>query len=96
MWYVPRLNACIAASEPPEPADEILQLVFFELNDPTALTIAAKRFHNFSQDPYIRAQYFLTRYGNIQAMFWALGRGKVMNERVFDVCNAFAAKEFKS
>ena len=66
--------------------DEIVQLIFFELNDPSPLILVSKRFHQFSQDPYVRAHYFLTRYGHIQAMFWGLGRGKIMTERVLDVC----------
>jgi hypothetical protein len=66
-------------------ADEILQLIFFQLNDPGPFTLISKRFYQFSQDPYIRAHYFLTRYGEIQAMFWALGRGKIITDRVLDV-----------
>jgi len=65
--------------------DEIIQLIFFELNDPSHLILASKRFLHFSQDPYVRAHYFLSRYGHIQAMYWALGRGKIINERVLDV-----------
>ncbi|KAG5221334.1 terpene cyclase [Salix suchowensis] len=65
--------------------DEILQLVFYELNDPTPLTLVSKRFHNFSQDNFIRAHYFLARYGETQALFYALGRGRMLNERVLDV-----------
>lgn len=65
--------------------DEILQLVFYELNDPTPLTLVSKRFHNFSQDNFIRAHYFLARYGETQALFYALGRGRILNKSVLNV-----------
>lgn len=70
-------------------SDEVLQLIFYELIDPSPLTVVSKRLHRFSQDPYVRAHYFLTRYGPTEAMFYALGRGKVLTERVIDVrkCN---------
>jgi hypothetical protein len=66
-------------------ADEVVQLIFYELIDPSSLTLVCKRFHRFSQDPYVRAHYFLSRYGPTEAMFYALGRGKVITERVLDV-----------
>ncbi|KAH7913399.1 hypothetical protein BJ138DRAFT_1081602 [Hygrophoropsis aurantiaca] len=65
--------------------DEVIQLIFYELNDPTALALASKNLLRVSQDPYVRAHYFLTRYGNIHAMFWALGRGKILTEAVIDI-----------
>ncbi|THU87049.1 hypothetical protein K435DRAFT_826523 [Dendrothele bispora CBS 962.96] len=65
--------------------DEILMLIFYELHDPTPFILLSKRFYNFSQDAYTRAHYFLTRYGPAQAMYHALGRGKVVNERVLDI-----------
>lgn len=65
--------------------DEILQLILNELSNPVAFTLISKRHHEFSQDPYVRASYFLARYGRIQALYWALGRGKLLNERVIDV-----------
>ncbi|KAJ3791217.1 hypothetical protein GGU10DRAFT_338191 [Lentinula aff. detonsa] len=65
--------------------DEILQLIFYELHDPTPFTLLSKRLYQFSQDPYARAHYFLNRYGPAQAVFEALGRGKVVNERVLDI-----------
>ncbi|KAF9463035.1 hypothetical protein BDZ94DRAFT_648521 [Collybia nuda] len=65
--------------------DEVIQLIFYELIDPTSLTLVCKRFHRFSQDPYVRAHYFLSRYGPTEAMFYALGRGKVLTERVLDI-----------
>ncbi|KIM65939.1 hypothetical protein SCLCIDRAFT_424862 [Scleroderma citrinum Foug A] len=52
--------------------DEIIELIVYELDDPTALTLTSKRFLRVSQDPYVRAHYFLTRYGHMDAMFWAL------------------------
>lgn len=71
--------------------DEVLQLVFYELTDPGPLTLVSRRFHTFSQDPYIRANYFLIYYGPIEAMYYALGRGKLLNERVLDVRVFFLA-----
>jgi len=65
--------------------DEVLQLIFYELPDPSALTLVARRFHRFAQDPYVRAHYFLTHYGPTEAMYYALGRGKLITERVLDV-----------
>ncbi|OBZ71326.1 hypothetical protein A0H81_08366 [Grifola frondosa] len=65
--------------------DEVLQIVLNELDDPTSLSLLSKRYHQFTQDPYVRASYFLSRYGQIQALFWALGRGKLLNERVIDI-----------
>ncbi|KAF6755958.1 hypothetical protein DFP72DRAFT_990005 [Ephemerocybe angulata] len=65
--------------------DEILQLVFYELPDPSPLTLVSRRLYAFSQDPYVRARYFLTHYGPTEAMYYALGRGKVLTERVVDI-----------
>lgn len=65
--------------------DEVLQLIFYELPDPSALTFVARRFHRFAQDPYVRAHYFLTHYGPTEAMYYALGRGKLITERVLDI-----------
>jgi hypothetical protein len=67
--------------------DDIIQLVYFELNDPTNLILCSKRYYKLSQDPYVRARYFLARYGNVKAMFMALGRGKLMTIEVIDVSN---------
>ncbi|OSX59849.1 hypothetical protein POSPLADRAFT_1075353 [Postia placenta MAD-698-R-SB12] len=65
--------------------DEIIQIILNELDDPTAFSQLSKRYHHFTKDPYVRSSYFLTRYGRIQAIFWALGRGKLVNERVLDI-----------
>ncbi|KAF9077828.1 hypothetical protein BDP27DRAFT_1379534 [Rhodocollybia butyracea] len=65
--------------------DEILQLIFYELHDPMPFILLSKRLYNFSQDPYARAHYFLNRYGPAQAVFEALGRGKVLDEKVLDI-----------
>ncbi|KAE9395085.1 hypothetical protein BT96DRAFT_923108 [Gymnopus androsaceus JB14] len=65
--------------------DEILQLIFYELHDPTPFVLLSKRLYKFSQDPYTRAHYFLNRYGPSTAVFEALGRGKIVNERVLDI-----------
>ncbi|KAN0087454.1 hypothetical protein V8E55_006075 [Tylopilus felleus] len=65
--------------------DDIIHLIIYELNDPTALTLTSKRFLSISRDPYVRAHYFLHRYGHMDAMYWALGRGRVLNDKVIDI-----------
>ncbi|OCH86395.1 hypothetical protein OBBRIDRAFT_761400 [Obba rivulosa] len=65
--------------------DEIIQLILNELNDPTNLSLVSKRYYSFTQDPYVRASYFLSRYGRIQAYYWALGRGRLMTNQVIDI-----------
>ncbi|KAG6830977.1 hypothetical protein H0H87_006628 [Tephrocybe sp. NHM501043] len=65
--------------------DEVVQIVFYDLADPGPLTLVNKRFYHFSQDPYIRAHYFLSHYGPTEAIFHALGRGKILNEQVLDI-----------
>ncbi|KAI0345775.1 hypothetical protein BDW22DRAFT_1467054 [Trametopsis cervina] len=64
--------------------DEVLQLILNELDDPTNLSLASKRLYAFTRDPYVRAWYFISRYGKIQALYWALGRGRLMNEDVIN------------
>ncbi|KAF8798942.1 hypothetical protein BYT27DRAFT_7202672 [Phlegmacium glaucopus] len=65
--------------------DEVIQLIFYELSDPSPLTFVSRRFYRFSKDPYVRAHYFLTHYGPTEAMYYALGRGKIITERVLDI-----------
>ncbi|KAI0947141.1 hypothetical protein AcV7_009642 [Taiwanofungus camphoratus] len=65
--------------------DEIIQIILNELDDPSSFSILSKRFHQFTQDPYVRSSYFISRYGRIQALFFAMGRGKLINERVIDI-----------
>ncbi|CAL1713118.1 unnamed protein product [Somion occarium] len=65
--------------------DEILQIILNELDDPTNFSVVSKPIYAFTQDPYVRASYFLSRYGKIQALYWALGRGKLINNRVIDI-----------
>ncbi|EIN12632.1 hypothetical protein PUNSTDRAFT_97433 [Punctularia strigosozonata HHB-11173 SS5] len=65
--------------------NEILQLVFFELDDPTPLIACSRRYLTFSQDPWIRASYFLSRYGRIQAFYYAFSRGRILTPAVIDV-----------
>jgi hypothetical protein len=47
--------------------------------------MVSRRFHEFSKAAYVRAHYFLVHYGPAEAMFYALGRGKVLTEQVIDV-----------
>lgn len=77
-------------------ADEILQLILNELNNPASFALLSKRHYEFTQDPYVRAMYFLARYGRIQALYWALGRGKLMSERMLDVRAPFHRSCFHS
>ncbi|TFK52615.1 hypothetical protein OE88DRAFT_1807498 [Heliocybe sulcata] len=75
--------------------DEILQLILIELDDPTDFTLVSKRFYQLSQDPYVRATYFLARHGPMQAFFWAFGRGKLMTDKVIDIlisCGAYLSR----
>lgn len=71
--------------------DEIVQLILYQLPNPTSLTLVSKHFYEISRDPYVRAHYFLVRHGNLYAMYWALGRGRVLTNRVIDVCSFFVA-----
>ncbi|KAJ6559193.1 hypothetical protein DFH09DRAFT_1083787 [Mycena vulgaris] len=71
--------------------NEVLQLIFYDLDDPTALTRTSRRLHAFSQDPYVRAHYFLSRYGHLQALYYALARGKLITPRVLDILLASGA-----
>ncbi|KAI0801815.1 hypothetical protein BC629DRAFT_140226 [Irpex lacteus] len=64
--------------------DEVVQLIINELDDPTHFSLVSKKFYAFTQDPYVRAWYFISRYGKIQALYWALGRGRLMNGKVID------------
>ncbi|KAI9435374.1 hypothetical protein F5148DRAFT_1266602 [Russula earlei] len=66
-------------------ADEVLQLIFNEIDHPSSFVRACRRFNSFSRDPYVRAHYFLSRYGPVEAMYWALGGGPLINEHVLDV-----------
>ena len=65
--------------------DEVLQIIFNEIDNPSSFVVVSKRFYSFSQDPYVRAHYFLSRYGSVQALYWALGRGRLITEQVLDV-----------
>ncbi|KAJ6584983.1 hypothetical protein B0H19DRAFT_1107570 [Mycena capillaripes] len=71
--------------------DEVLQQIFFQLQDPSAFILANRRLLLFSQDPYIRAHYFLTRYGPLHALYFALARGKLLTPRVLDILLASGA-----
>ncbi|KAN0125319.1 hypothetical protein V8E53_015599 [Lactarius tabidus] len=66
-------------------ADEVLQIIFNEIDHPSAFVLVCRRFNALSRDPYVRAHYFLARYGSVQALYWALGRGKLITEQVLDV-----------
>ena len=65
--------------------DEILQIILNELDDPTNFSLVNKSIYAFTREPYVRATYFMMRYGKVQALYWALGRGKLVNTAVIDV-----------
>ena len=65
--------------------DEILQLILNEQSKPSSFAKTNKRLRMFASDPYVRARYFLARHGKAQAMFFALGRGDIVTERVIEV-----------
>lgn len=65
--------------------DDVLLLIFVQLDDPAALSATSKRLHRISKEPYTRALYFITRYGHQYAMYWALGRGKLVDKQMLDV-----------
>jgi hypothetical protein len=70
--------------------DEVLQIIFNEIDHPSAFVLVCRRFNALSRDPYVRAHYFLARYGSVQALYWALGRGKLITEQVLDVSRPFS------
>ncbi|KAJ6613283.1 hypothetical protein B0H10DRAFT_2048997 [Mycena sp. CBHHK59/15] len=72
--------------------DDVLQLIFFELADPSALSRVSTRLRAFSQDPYVRAHYFLTRYGPVQALYYALARGKLITDRILIASGAHLSR----
>ncbi|KAI0071695.1 hypothetical protein K474DRAFT_1686956 [Panus rudis PR-1116 ss-1] len=65
--------------------DEILQLILNELDNPTNFSLTSKSIYAFTRVPYVRATYFLSRYGNTHALYYALGRGKLMSKEVIDI-----------
>lgn len=48
--------------------------------------MVSKRLLAISRDPWTRARYFIERHGKLQALYFALGKGKLLNEQVLDVC----------
>ncbi|KAJ7044120.1 hypothetical protein C8F04DRAFT_1389517 [Mycena alexandri] len=44
-----------------------------------------------NEDPYVRAHYFLARYGSLEALYFALARGKLLTPRVLDILIASGA-----
>ncbi|ELU39032.1 F-box-like domain-containing protein [Rhizoctonia solani AG-1 IA] len=66
-------------------SDDVLLLIFIQLDDPLSLSQTSKRFNRISKESYTRALYFITRYGHQHAMYWALGRGKLVDKQMLDV-----------
>ena len=69
--------------------DNILQLILNEQSKPSSFVKIDKRLRTFASDAYVRARYFLARHGKAQAMFFALGRGDIVTERVIEVALSF-------
>ncbi|CEL62481.1 hypothetical protein RSOLAG1IB_04837 [Rhizoctonia solani AG-1 IB] len=66
-------------------SDDVLFLIFIQLDDPLSLSQTSKRFNRISKESYTRALYFITRYGHQHAMYWALGRGKLVDKQMLDI-----------
>ncbi|EJD50759.1 hypothetical protein AURDEDRAFT_182144, partial [Auricularia subglabra TFB-10046 SS5] len=66
-------------------SDEVLLLIFCQLDDPAAFAAVSKRHLALASDPYTRASYFLTRHGRQHALYYALARGRLLNERAVDI-----------
>ncbi|KAJ6508787.1 hypothetical protein C8R45DRAFT_968704 [Mycena sanguinolenta] len=71
--------------------DEVLSLIFYQIQDPTALTQVNRRLLLFSQDPYVRASYFIARHPKTEALSAAFTRGKLLTPRVIDILVASGA-----
>lgn len=65
--------------------DEIIQIILYSLDDPSHFRLVSRRHYTITQDPYVRALYFISRYGRTQAFYYAFDRGKLLNEKVIDV-----------
>lgn len=65
--------------------DEIIQIILNCLVDPSHFRLVSRRCYAITQDPYVRALYFISRYGRTQAFYYAFDRGKLLNEKVIDV-----------
>ncbi|KAJ7644135.1 hypothetical protein FB45DRAFT_735982 [Roridomyces roridus] len=71
--------------------DEVLHLIFYETAEPANLSRVNHRLLSVSQDPFVRANYFITRHGELQAIYFALARGKLLTPRVLDILLASGA-----
>ena len=69
----------------PRLPDEIIQIILNSLEDPSHFSLVSRRCYAITQDPYVRASYFISRYGRTQAFYYAFHRGKLLNEKVIDV-----------
>jgi len=65
--------------------DEIIQIILNSLDDPTSFSLISRRYYAISRDPYVRSSYFLARHGRTYALYYAMGRGKLLNEKVIDI-----------
>ncbi|KZV70211.1 hypothetical protein PENSPDRAFT_665250 [Peniophora sp. CONT] len=66
-------------------SDEVLQLILNEIAKPSAFVVLNRKLRAFASDAYVRARYFLARHGKAQALFYALGRGDIVTERVIEL-----------
>ncbi|KAF7299024.1 hypothetical protein MIND_00850700 [Mycena indigotica] len=65
--------------------EEILQLLLFSLSDPSAFSQVNRRINSVSRIPWVVAQYFIIRHGKNEALYHALGRGRLLCPSVLNI-----------
>ncbi|KAJ7069787.1 hypothetical protein C8F01DRAFT_1113994 [Mycena amicta] len=70
---------------------EIIQLIICALPDPNSFSQTNKRIHAISHTNSVIAQYFVMRHGKVQALYHALGRGRLLSPSVLDILLASGA-----
>ncbi|KAF7288556.1 hypothetical protein HMN09_01384700 [Mycena chlorophos] len=71
--------------------EEVIQLLIFSLHDPSAFSAVNTRLHRIARTPWVVAQYFMQRHGKIEALFHALGRGRLLSPEVLNILLASGA-----
>ncbi|KAG9299927.1 hypothetical protein G9A89_009655 [Geosiphon pyriformis] len=72
--------------------NEILFLIFINLERPAAFSLTCRVLHNTTKDPHARAAYFLQRYGCRLAVFYAIkNHAKVLNKETAEAMIAAGA-----
>ncbi|KIJ54821.1 hypothetical protein M422DRAFT_221215 [Sphaerobolus stellatus SS14] len=72
-------------------SDEIIAMIVYHLEDPGPFSATAKSFYEICKDPYVRSSYFLHRYGPQHAFYYALSRGKLLNDKVLNILSTSGA-----